>query len=170
MTSRQSDEDGALRRPGMANYASNNQNTSRGLPERSRTLSNSELHNEKNAAGLQYATTNPTASSVDHSNKPSSYKSTAFTVSRSEDGHTSSKGPSSTGFEGPPLPTPSAQQTLCASCGHIVAGQFVRALGVVFHKSCFTCNVRYGGQTVSFSSLLIYNRIVIQPLHRSFSP
>lgn len=148
MTARQSDEEGALGRAGMAEYDNNSQNPSRSMPERSRTLSNSELHREKNTGGLQYAATNPIASNTDQISKAASYKSTAFTMSRSEDGHSSSKGPS-TMHEGVPLPTPSVQQTLCASCGSIVAGQFVRALGVVFHKTCFTCNVSYGTCTIS---------------------
>ena len=31
--------------------------------------------------------------------------------------------------------------SVCAGCGNNVTGQFVRALGVVFHKDCFRCKV-----------------------------
>ena len=31
--------------------------------------------------------------------------------------------------------------SVCAACGNNMTGQFVRALGVVFHKDCFRCKV-----------------------------
>jgi hypothetical protein len=38
-------------------------------------------------------------------------------------------------------PSPADKGNICGKCGVVLAGQFVRALGDVFHLDCFTCKV-----------------------------
>lgn len=130
------------RQNGSSNSVNNGKNEGRSLPERSRTLSNSEMQRDKNSrlGGLQHADTAPIGTSPTGMSSPSGapLKAGAYATSRSEDGHSSTRSHSNQDPM-PPPPTPSTNQVLCASCGNVVAGQFVRALGVVFHKACFTC-------------------------------
>ncbi|KAG8835563.1 hypothetical protein FRC17_002483 [Serendipita sp. 399] len=122
--------------------SNNVQSVGRSLPERSRTLSSSELDREKSSkhGASQFAPNTSGSTTTGGMNGASSMplKAGSFATSRSEDGHSSSiRGPISDPAQ-LPLP-PSLNQTICDACGNVVTGQFVRALGVVFHKACFTC-------------------------------
>jgi hypothetical protein len=150
MTTRPSvDEEGVGRRGDTSNHENNGPIPPRSIPERSRTMSNSELRERgSSTSGLQYAATTPNGSAPTGGSGTSNlpYRAGAYATSRSEDGHSTSL---RAAIQDPALPPPpSLSGSACASCGKVVTGQFVRALGVVFHKACFTCNVstrwRYG--------------------------
>jgi len=142
MSARRSDEEGDRSQAWTQRPTNNDQIGRNSAPERSRTLSSSELHRDLNSklGGLQTAATAPVGSSqASVSGTSNTSSKTTYAMSRSEDGHSMS--PRGPGNE-PAPPTLSPQsQALCASCGNPVAGQFVRALGVVFHRACFTCGV-----------------------------
>lgn len=145
------DDDGGTRTrtstagTGSSTGHARDQNGERSVPERSRTLSNGELSRARpgGPASLQYASTVPNGVMNQFINNSNISRMGA---SRSEDGHSSNR----LHYEMPPLPTssisstvngaPQSTGTVCAACGSTVTGQFVRALGVVFHKACFTCN------------------------------
>jgi hypothetical protein len=142
MTARRSDDEGGRSQAWAQKPMNNGQIAQRSVPERSRTLSSSELHRDQNSksGGLQSAATTPVGSSqTSVSGTSNASTKTYYAMSRSEDGHSMSQ--RGLGNEAaPPTPSP-VSQTFCASCGTLVAGQFVRALGVVFHRACFICSV-----------------------------
>lgn len=157
MTQRQTgDDDGSTAPSGTESSTGHARFNDRQVPERSRTISNGELSRDKTGertrglggpGGLQYATTAPNGAMSSMINQFGNNSNNGrMGISRSEDGHSSNRLHQDSSI--PPLPTSSnmgtlqqSQATLCAACGAIVTGQFVRALGVVFHKACFTCNV-----------------------------
>lgn len=113
----------------------------RNLPERSRTLS--QDHKERDYTG----SSNP-INSTNYS-APSAFRPGSLSASRSDEGHPPNSSPNSyTSTHSNPIVNMRSNtisvpptQTLCAACGSVVAGQFVRALGGVYHRSCFICNV-----------------------------
>lgn len=140
MSARRSDDEGGRSQAWTPKPMNNGQFPQRSVPERSRTLSSSELNAK--SSGIQYTSTTPVGSSQQGVSGTSSISfKTAYAMSRSEDGHSISN----RGLGNEPIPpTPSAlTQTYCASCGNLVAGQFIRALGVVYHRACFICSVSH---------------------------
>jgi hypothetical protein len=139
------DDDGVTAGTGSSTGHARDGERDRSIPERSRTLSNGELSRDKHGVrpggpgSLQHASTVPNGATNQFGNNPNISR---MGTSRSEDGHSSNRLHESSPM--PPLPTSSTSSqstgTICAACGSIVTGQFVRALGVVFHKACFTCN------------------------------
>jgi hypothetical protein len=174
MTVRQTgDDDGA--RAGTESSTGHGQDVERSVPERSRTLSNGELSRDKagprpggpgGPGSLQYASTVPNGAIQSMLNQFGNNSNISrMGASRSEDGHSTSRlyydyetggqrtMTNNVNVNPVPNQTPAPQSTatVCAACGSMVTGQFVRALGVVFHKACFTCNVStrpYGVHTL----------------------
>lgn len=156
MTVRQTgDDDGSTASWAPEFSANYGRNGDRAPPERSRTLSNSEVGRDMaqtRTGGLQHAATSPNMGNSMISNQLAFSGGSAMSskgVSKSEDGHSSRRDDSS--WVPPPVPQPqpssgyaqlqSQSQAVCAKCSNAVTGQFVRALGVVFHRACFTCKV-----------------------------
>jgi len=139
------------------------------LPQRSSTLASpSELRRSPSATSINsdahldsHSIPGHSSSLADHSQPlsesslaaPTQFNRSGYsqeqrqrsTSSRSDDTHTRSNHNQYSNYQY--LQQQQQQQqslvpvSVCAECGNNVTGQFVRALGVVFHKDCFRCKV-----------------------------
>ncbi len=140
------------------------------LPQRSSTLASpSELHRSPSSTSINGDAHLDSRSMPGHSSSPTDYSqlspssslaaSVQFnrfaypqeqqqwsTSSHSDDTHTRSNHNQYSSHQHlqqqqQQQPLSPASVSVCAKCSNNVTGQFVRALGVVFHKDCFRCKV-----------------------------
>lgn len=135
---------------GAAGSSSNSRPSS---PSRSNYSHSDDTHNNN----ALYLNNNSQSSSRNNQSQSQSQQPPSTTVTTSNHSYASSASQSNTAYAtssssvaSPVTPAP------CSACHQPMSGQFVRALGTVFHLDCFRCRVRVDYPFFLDPSLILY--------------